>query len=157
MKIFVDADSCPQAVRGIICRAAVREGIACVFAANRKIPLPEEELITMVQVEEGEGVADKYIVDNSSEGDIAVTRDIPLAADLVDNKIVVLNDRGDIFTPENIRQRLSILNLMKEFRDSAIMPDPDGAFGPKQVQLFANAFDRELRKLIKKAGDTSPA
>jgi len=151
MRIFVDADSCPQIVRGIICRAAVREGLECIFAANRKIPLMDDELIKMVQVAEGEGVADKYIVDNSGEGDIAVTRDIPLAADLVENKVVVLNDRGDIFTPENIRQRLSIRNLMKEFRDSGIMPDSDGSFGPKEIQLFANAFDRELRKLIKKS------
>lgn len=149
MKIFVDADSCPQAVRAIVCRAAVREGLECVFAANRKIPLPEDELIKMVQVEEGEGVADQFIVDNSAPGDLVVTRDIPLAADLVEQKVVVVNDRGEIYTPENIRQRLSIRNLMKEFRDSGIMPDPDGSFGRKEIQLFANAFDRELRKLIK--------
>lgn len=146
----MDADSCPQLVRGIICRAAVREGLECVFAANRKIPLPEDNLIKMVQVAEGEGVADKYIVDTSVEGDIVVTRDIPLAADLVENKVVVLNDRGEIFSPENIRQRLSIRNIMKDFRDVGIMPDSDNSFGRKEIQLFANAFDRELRKLLKK-------
>ncbi|MBI9105963.1 MAG: DUF188 domain-containing protein [Spirochaetales bacterium] len=148
MRIFVDADSCPQIVRGIISRAAEREGLECVFAANRNIPLPENDFLKMVIVEEGEGVADQYIIDNSTEDDIAVTRDIPLAAELVENKVVVLNDRGEVFTPENIRQRLSIRNVMKDFRDSGIMPDADNSFGRKEIQLFANAFDRELRKLI---------
>ena len=148
MRIYVDADSCPQQVRDIVGRAAVREGLECVYAANRKIPVMENALLTMVVVEKGEGVADRYIIDRAVPGDIAVTRDIPLAAELVERKIVVVNDRGDIYTEENIRQRLSVRNLMYDFREIGMMPERQSRFGPKEVQLFANAFDRELRKLI---------
>ena len=156
MRIFVDADSCPQQVRDIVGRAAIREGLECLYAANRKIPIMDNELLSMIVVEKGEGVADRYIVDNAEPGDIAVTRDIPLADSLVSKGIVTVNDRGDIFTPENIKQRLSIRNLMQDFREIGIMPEKESRFGPKDVQLFANAFDRELRKLTalnkKKAG-----
>jgi uncharacterized protein YaiI (UPF0178 family) len=149
MKIFVDADSCPQAVRDIIIRAAIRSGVPAVFAANHSILVPEDDLITMVVVEKGEGVADQYIVDAVEVNDLVITRDIPLAADLVEKNAVVLNDRGDMFTPENIRERLSLRDLMKDFRESGIMSENHRSFGRRETQQFAAAFDRELTRLIK--------
>ena len=136
-------------MREIIARAAVRRGIETVFAANREIPIPEDELLKMVIVEKGEGAADRYIIETITEGDLAVTRDIPLAAELVELKASVINDRGDVFTTENIRERLSIRDLMKDFRDAGIMPAGDKSFGKRETQLFANAFDRELTRLLK--------
>ena len=149
MKIYVDADSCPQAVREIIGRAAVRRGVAAVFAANHSIPIPEDDLITMVIVEKGEGMADLFIVGSAQENDLVITRDIPLAADLVEKKVVVINDRGDIFTPENIRERLSLRDLMKDFRESGIMTENHRSFGRRETRAFAAAFDRELTRLLK--------
>ena len=73
----------------------------------------------------------------------------PLAAELVELKASVINDRGDVFTTENIRERLSIRDLMKDFRDAGIMPAGDKSFGKRETQLFANAFDRELTRLLK--------
>ncbi|HAK47273.1 MAG TPA: hypothetical protein DCO79_15315 [Spirochaeta sp.] len=149
MTIWVDADSCPQAVREIIARAAVKRRIKTVFAANTIIPIPDEDILEMAVVGKGEGVADQYIIDRAVEGDLAVTRDIPLAAELVENRIVVINDRGNHFTPENIRERLSIRDLMKDFREIGIMPERESSFGRRETQLFAAAFDRELTKLLK--------
>ena len=149
MKIYVDADSCPQPVREIIARAAVKRGIETEFAANRKIPVPEHELLKMIVVEKGEGVADRYIIDSIEAGDLVVTRDIPLAAELIERRAVVINDRGDQFTPENIRERLSIRDIMKDFRDIGIMPEKESTFGRRETQAFAAAFDRELTKLLK--------
>ncbi|MDC7227431.1 MAG: YaiI/YqxD family protein [Spirochaetales bacterium] len=149
MIIWVDADSCPQAVRDIIARAAVKRGLKAVYAANVKIPIPEDELIEMVVVKKGEGVADQYIIDHAEKGDLAITRDIPLAAELVDKHIVVINDRGNHFTPDNIRERLSIRDLMKDFREMGIMPERESTFGRREIQQFAAAFDRELTKLLK--------
>ncbi len=150
MKIYIDADSCPQSVREIIARAAVRRGVNAVYVANHNIPIPEDRLLSMVIVEKGEGVADRYIIDQSETCDLAVTRDIPLAAELVEKGLTVINDRGDHFTTENIRERLSIRDLMKGFRESGIMPDGERSFGPKEVQKFAAVFDRELTKILKK-------
>ncbi len=149
MKIFVDADSCPPQIRDIICRAAVRKEIQTVFAANVKLKLPESEFIEMVVVDKGEGVADDYIVENCTPGDLAVTRDIPLAARLIDQNIIVINDRGNLFTTENIRERLSVRDLMKDFREAGIMPERESSFSNKEVGKFANCFDRELTKLLK--------
>ena len=149
MKIYVDADSCPQQVREIISRAAIRRGVQTVFAANRQIPVPEDDMLEMVVVEEGEGVADRYIIERAAAGDLAVTRDIPLAAELVENGVTVINDRGNHFTPDNIRERLSVRDLMKDFREAGIMPERESSFGHREVKQFAAAFDRELTKLLK--------
>ena len=150
MRIFVDADSCPQPVREIIARATERRKVEAVFAANRTIKIPESPMLSMVVVDKGEGAADDYIISEIAAGDLAVTRDIPLAAALIEKDAVVINDRGDQFTPDNIRERLSIRDLMKDFRDVGIMPEGQRTFGRRETQAFAAAFDRELTKLLKK-------
>ena len=149
MKILVDADSCPASVRDIIARAAERVGVEAVFAANRKIPLSLHRLIRMHIVEKGEGKADEYLIDCSEQGDLAVTRDIPLAAALIEKGVIVINDRGDHFTGDNIRERLSVRNLMKDFRESGIMHEGANTYGRREIQKFAAAFDRELMRLLK--------
>ncbi len=150
--IWLDADSCPVAVRNIIVKAAIRENLNCTFVANRPIPLDETEIVEMVVVDAGEGVADDYITDHIQAGNLAVTRDIPLAARLIEKQAIVLNDRGEHFTPENIRERLSIRDIMYEMRFSGLKEPGIRQFGPKEVQKFSNCFDRELRKLLKTRG-----
>jgi len=149
MKIWVDADSVPVRVREIIIKACRREKIAACFVANRKIPLEEAEEITFIVVPATEGSADARILAEVEPEDLVVTRDIPLAADLVEKEIVVLNDRGTLYTPENVRERLSMRNFMKDLRELGLPIDESGKFGSKDVQAFANAFDRELRKKLK--------
>jgi len=99
----------------------------------------------MQLVPDGEGEADKYIYENSANGDIAITRDIPLAADLVKDGLLVLDDRGNVFTADNIGERLSIRNAMTELRSYGVMSRSTGTMNIRDIQHFANAFDKELR------------
>jgi uncharacterized protein len=145
MKIWVDSDSCPRQIRQIILRAAIRVEISTVFVANVKIPNVENKWSSMQLVPMGEGEADKYIYTNSEKGDIAITRDIPLASDLVKGGLLVLDDRGSVFTDDNIGERLSMRNAMTELRAYGVISKSSGSLSNRDVQQFANAFDRELR------------
>ena len=148
MKIWVDADSVPVRVREIIINACRREQVDACFVANRRIPLEQTDEISLVVVPATEGSADNHISAEAGAADLVVTRDIPLAARLVEQDITVLNDRGTVYTPENVRERLSMRNFMKELRERGLPTDEETKFGPKDVQAFANAFDRELRKKL---------
>ena len=116
MTIFVDADSCPVRVREIICKAACRIKRCAVFAANRPIPLPKAPFVRMAVTDTAEQAADAYILQNAAKGDLAVTRDIPLAKLLVDKGITVINDRGTCFTEDNIDSLVSARNFMYELQ-----------------------------------------
>jgi uncharacterized protein YaiI (UPF0178 family) len=137
-------------VREIVARAARSREFRAVFVANRGIPVPKNAFVSAVIVEKTEGSADEFLCAQAAGGDLVITRDIPLAARLVRQGVRAINDRGDIFTPETISERLSLRNFMKDLRDSGLYASPEGSFGPKEVQLFSNAFDRELTRL--KAG-----
>ncbi|MEA1910840.1 MAG: DUF188 domain-containing protein [Spirochaetota bacterium] len=146
MKIWVDSDSCPRQIRQIIVRASMRVKIETIFVANVNIPDTDNKWSSMQLVPLGEGEADKYIFENGVKGDIAITRDIPLADDLVKKGLLVLDDRGSVFTADNIGERLSMRNAMTELRSYGVMSKSAGAMDNKAVQQFANAFDRELRR-----------
>ncbi len=148
MTIWVDADSCPVRIRNIIVRAAERTGITAVFVANREIPGVETAVTSLVVVEKGEGVADRYIVNHSLSGDLAITRDIPLSADLSDKGILVLDDRGGIVDKNNARERLSLRNAMTELRSYGVQSETTKPMTNRDIQQFANAFDRQLRQWI---------
>lgn len=149
MTIWIDADSCPKPVKEIVERASKREKIPLIFTANRKIPMEDNELFTMVVTEAVDQSADLYIVENVEAGDLVITRDIPLADELVEKSISVLNDRGMLYTAENIKERLSVRNFMYELREYGGGVERHSAFGPKEKQAFANAFDRQLRIMLK--------
>lgn len=148
MKIWVDADSCPKPVREIVERAAARLSLPLVYTANRKIPMEENSLFSMIVTETKDQSADLYIADNASPDDLVITRDIPLADQLVEKNITVLNDRGVLYTRENIKERLSERNFMYELREYGGGVERHSVFGPKEKQAFANAFDRQLRKML---------
>ena len=150
MKIWVDADACPGPVRDILLRAAQRLQIPTVFVANKRLTLPRSELISTVQVGAGLDVADSYIAAAAQAGDLAVTQDIPLAAQLVPKSVVVLDPRGELFTEENIAERLSVRNFMQELRDSGVTTGGPSGFSAQDRQQFAATLDRELTRLIKK-------
>ncbi|MDX9799877.1 MAG: YaiI/YqxD family protein [Spirochaetia bacterium] len=149
MKIWIDADSCPVKIREIIENAAVRTSIPLVLVANRSIPHRKSIIITDVIVEEGPDSADDYIIDNAGEFDIVITRDIPLAHELVKRNVSVINDRGSYYTKENVGERLSIRNIMLLMRDSGMKINEETSFSLKDIQNFANTFDSLLTKRIK--------
>ncbi len=149
MTLWIDADSCPLKVREVVCRASLRLQIQLIFVANIQIPFPEHEFTQMVVVEEGEGVADDYITEKAAAGDLAITRDIPLAARLIENGVHVINDRGDEFTPEMIRERLSIRDLMYEFRQMGVQTEKHSSFSLKELQKFSSTFDRVLTRILR--------
>jgi uncharacterized protein len=149
MIIWVDADSCPRQVRELICRTGQRLSLPVKFVANRKIPIPGTDLFEMILADASPDAADDYIVEHADACDLVITRDIPLAKRLVDRSLMVLNDRGTVYTERNINERLSVRNLMLELYNSGITPDKTGQFGKKELQNFANALDREITKMRK--------
>ncbi len=149
MKIWIDADSCPVKIREIAEKASQRTGTPLVMVSNRIIPHKKSELTENIVVGNNPDEADNFIFDNAQGYDIVITRDIPLADRLVKNDINVINDRGIVYTKENIRERLSIRNLMLEIRGAGLKIDEETSFNAKDVQNFSNSFDSLLTKLIK--------
>jgi uncharacterized protein YaiI (UPF0178 family) len=149
MKIWVDADACPGPVREILLRAVQRLKVPAVFVANKRLSLPRSEFVSTVQVGAGLDVADRHIAEAARAGDLAVTQDIPLAALLVPKGVVVMDPRGELFTEENISERLSVRNFMQELRDSGVMTGGPGGFSAQDRQEFAATLDRELTRLLK--------
>ncbi len=147
--IYVDADSCPVRVREIIVKAARRRDCIAHFIAAREIPLPKATEVRFTQVEPGEDAADKAIIQAASPRDLVVTRDIPLAAQLVENDVTVINDRGDHFTRENIRPRLSERDFMADLRAMGLESMKDRSYSNRELQAFSATFDRELSTLIR--------
>lgn len=151
MKILVDSDSCPRPARESVVRASKRTGITAIFAANRPIPGIEGSTVRMELCPTGEGAADDRIVELAEKGDLAVTRDIPLAARLVERSIRVIDDRGTVYTRENIRERLSLRDFMVGLADSGLGAPRTNTYGSRELKAFADGFDRELNKLIREA------
>lgn len=149
MKIWIDADACPGAVKDVVIRAAERVKVPAVFVANKALTLPRSELLSTVQVGAGLDVADAYISANARRGDLAVTQDIPLAAALVKAGVTVMDVRGEPFTEENIDERLSVRNFMQELREGGVATSGPAAFSPADKQRFASTFDRELMRLVR--------
>jgi uncharacterized protein YaiI (UPF0178 family) len=144
--IWIDADACPVAVREIVLKAGFRTKTPLVFVANSAVPLPRRDLVKMVQVAQGFDVADNYISQHVHVIDLVITQDIPLAAELVEKGVTALNPRGELYTVENIRQRLAMRNFAQELRDCGQTTKGHNKFGDKEKQGFANALDRWLQK-----------
>lgn len=146
MKIWVDADACPRDVKEVIYRAAERKQVAAVFVANGNLTLPRSPLLSTVRVQAGLDVADGYIVQHAQAGDLAVTADIPLAAELVPRGVTVLDPRGEVHDPDSVKERLAMRDLMKELRDSGVVTGGPKGWDARDKQQFANALDRELTR-----------
>lgn len=147
--IWIDADSCPVAVRELIVRFATRLNIPVIYCANHAIPMPKNKLFSMIICEPTADAADNYIVENVKQNDLVITRDIPLASRLVEKNIVTLNDRGTVFTNRNIQEKLAMRNLHKELIDNGIQIEKTSVFGKKELNAFANCLDRELQRKLR--------
>ncbi|RKZ37072.1 MAG: YaiI/YqxD family protein [Gammaproteobacteria bacterium] len=146
MQIWVDADACPKAIKEILFRAAERVQLDVVLVANQPLRTPPSRFIKARQVPAGFDVADKVIAENVSVGDLVITADIPLAADVVERGGVALNPRGEFYTTENIQERLTMRNLMDELRGSGVMTGGPAPLKQADRQEFANQLDRFLAR-----------
>ena len=144
MKIWVDADACPVVIKEILFRAADRTQIQVTLVANQYIQVPRSRYISSVQVSRGFDVADNEIVNRLAAGDLVITADIPLAADVIDKGGHALNPRGEMYTPDNIRQRLGMRDFMETLRASGIDTGGPAALSQSDRQAFANQLDRFL-------------
>lgn len=146
MQIWVDADACPKPIKEILFRAAERKGIMVTLVANQFLSTPPSKLIKSVQVESGFDVADNYIVSKMQAGDLVITQDIPLAAEVIDKQGLAIHPRGELYSPENIRQRLSMRDFMETLRSAGVETGGPAAFSQSDKQQFANQLDRILAK-----------
>jgi uncharacterized protein YaiI (UPF0178 family) len=144
MKIFVDADSCPRLVRDLVLRTAKKRRIETVFAANRQIPGIEGGFAVMELCGTEADAADNRIVELAQKGDIVITRDVPLANRLVERELAVLDDRGRVYTKENIREYLSIRNFTVNLAENGFIFDRKTGYSKKELKTFADNFDKIL-------------
>lgn len=147
MHIWVDADACPNTVKEILFKAAERVKRQLTLVANQGLSTPPSPFINSIQVSSGFDVADDYIVDQLTAGDLVITADIPLAADAIKKDAYVLNPRGEEYTKNNIGQRLQMRNFMEEMRSSGTVTGGPPPLNHKDRQQFANALDRLLAKI----------
>ena len=152
MKIWIDADNCSKKVMEIISRASVRLKIKAVFVADRDINITFSPFTEFIKVGRGDDSADLKILELAEEGDIVITADIPLAAEVLEKNTVVINPRGDLYTKQMIKERLSMRNYMSNLRDIGISTGS----GKKSdnIKKFSEVFDRELTKSNKLSGDS---
>ena len=148
MKIWVDADACPVAIKEILFRAAERVGCPLTLVANHALRTPPSKLINSVQVPSGFDVADNYIVQNVEAGDLVVSQDIPLAAELLDLQANVINPRGERLTKNNIGARLNMRDFLETMRSSGEQTGGPPPFSNADKQKFANTLDRLLAKCL---------
>ncbi|GGO87114.1 UPF0178 protein [Marinobacterium nitratireducens] len=146
MHIWVDADACPKVIREILFRAAQRTGTRLTLVANSYLPTPPGALIDAVQVSQGFDVADNTIVAKVRPGDLVITADIPLAAEVIDKDAQALNPRGELYTRENVRQRLGMRDFLETLRSSGIQTGGPAAMNASERAQFANQLDRILAK-----------
>lgn len=146
MTIWVDADACPVPVKDILFRAATRTHTLVVLVANQYMQIPASPYIKMQQVTAGFDVADNEIVRRAEVGDIVITADIPLAAEVVEKGCEALNPRGELYTKENIRARLNMRDFLETMRSSGVHTDGAAPFNQTDRQRFANALDKWLAK-----------
>ena len=147
MKLWIDADAAPRDVKEIAYRAARRLELETVLVANQRLPVPPgNPYVTAVRVEGGPDVADPYIADNAAPGDVAVTADIPLAAALVEKRVLVIDPRGEQYTAENVGERLSVRDFMDGLRGAGVDTGGAAPYGARDKQAFAGALDRVLTR-----------
>ena len=144
MKIWVDADACPVVIKEILFRAAERTRIELLLVANRSVRIPSSPFIQFIRVPAGLDVADNEIVKRLSAGDLVITSDIPLAAEVVEKGGHALNPRGELYTEENIQDQLSMRDFMDTLRASGVDTGGPSALSRSDRNYFANQLDKFL-------------
>lgn len=146
MKIWVDADACPSVIKEILFRAAERAKISLVLVANQAIAHPDSDFVRAIQVAQGFDVADNEIVRLADAGDLVITSDIPLAADVLNKGCYALNPRGELYSKDNIAAILNMRDFMDTLRGSGTQSGGPKAMNQADRQTFANQLDRLIVK-----------
>ena len=146
MKIWVDADACPVVIKDILFKAAERTQTEMTLVANQSLRIPPSHYIKFLQVAQGFDVADNEIVIRLEAGDLVITADIPLAAEVIDKGGVALNPRGELYTTDNIRERLNMRDFMDTLRASGIDTGGPSAMSQTERNAFANQLDKFLTR-----------
>jgi len=146
MNIWVDADACPVVIKDILFRAAERTEVQLTLVANQPIHIPKSHNVNFIQVASGFDVADNEIVKRLSVGDLVITGDIPLAAEVIEKGGLALNPRGELYTSDNIRARLNVRDFMDTLRASGIHTGGPPALSKTDRQSFANNLDKLLTR-----------
>ena len=146
MNIWVDADACPVVIKDILFRAAERTGMQLTLVANQPVRIPPSRYIKMLQVAPGFDVADNEIVKRLSIGDLVITSDIPLAAEVIEKGGYALNPRGELYSADNIGARLNMRDFMDTLRASGIDTGGPPALNQSDRKTFANHLDKLLSK-----------
>lgn len=149
MKIWIDADACPRVVKEIVFRASERLKVPVCLVANTDLSRAHTALVTSVRVKAGFDVADDYIAENAGACDLVITADIPLAARVVEKGGVALDPRGELYTEENVGERLSYRNLMAELRSDGMLVGGPAQLGLTDRNRFASALDRLLTRMVR--------
>lgn len=147
MRIWIDADACPKMIKEFVFKVSRRLKIPVVLVANSGLHIPRSNLVSLVVVGKEIDAADRHILEHSTEGDLVVTADIPLASSLIDKGVAAINPRGMVYTPDNVKEALATRNLMQDLREEGTMPGGPPPLGPRDREVFANAIDRELTRL----------
>ncbi len=150
MQVWVDADACPVVIREILCRAADRQGVLITFVANQYIRIPPSRNLKFIQVPKGFDVADNEIVKRVEAGDLVITSDIPLAAEVVEKQAYGLSHRGELYTSNNIKELLNMRDFMDTLRSSGMETGGPAAFSNSDRLAFANQLDKFLTQYVKK-------
>ena len=147
MRIYVDADACPVAIKEILFRAAERTGVRVTLIANQPMRTPNSPHVDLVQVSRGFDEADNEIAKRADAGDLVITADIPLAAEIIEKGAHALSPRGELYSPETIRTRLNMRDFMDTLRASGIHTVGPPTLSKSDRQDFANHLDTLLRRL----------
>ena len=146
MKIWVDADACPVVIKDMLFKAAERTRVQMTLVANRPVQIPPSKFIKFIQVPSGFDVADNEIIKQLRPGDLVITQDIPLAAEVIEKGGHALNPRGELYTVDNIRSRLNMRDFMDSLRASGIDTGGPPALNQTDRKYFANNLDKFLTK-----------
>jgi uncharacterized protein YaiI (UPF0178 family) len=146
MKIWIDGDACPNAIKDILFRAAERTGINLTLVANHVVKVPPSRHISFLRVASGFDVADNEIVKRLAPGDLVITGDIPLAAEIIENQGQALNPRGELYTRDNIKARLTMRDLMESLRSSGIESGGQAPLNHSDRKTFADQLDRIITR-----------
>jgi len=144
MKIWVDADACPVVIKDILFRAAERTGVYMTLVANQPVRVPPSRFIDMLQVKSGFDVADNEIVNRLGIGDLVITGDIPLAAEVIEKGGYALNPRGELYSADSIRSRLNMRDFLDTMRASGVNTGGPPALSQSDRKSFANHLDKLL-------------
>ena len=151
MQIWVDADACPAVIKDILYRVAERLQLQVTLVANQLMRVPPSRFVRALQVPQGADVADAEIVRLLAPGDLVVTGDIPLAADVLAKGGFALNPRGEFYTEDNIAQQLTMRKFMEELRSGGVDTGGPAPFGQADRQQFANQLDRHLQRVLRRS------